>query len=274
MEQQALNTLSLTQTYANYFLSGNGFATIVAARQFAESVLGTPVAPGTALAKQVDEAVEAAIVRVAQAIVQQADTTHAAYDQLVNLLERQPNLSVRSSTSVLQQAYSTPIPIAYLASILAGITPETTVYEPTAGNGALLIAANPARVIANEINGDRVAELATRGYHQLTQQDALTYKPDTLVDCVICNPPFGSLVDEQHQTRRFPIADTWTTQIDQVIALKALEAMQPDGRAVLILGGKLGSDAELRSDRYNTRESRAFFYILYQHYNVTRHFSI
>ena len=59
------------------------------------------------------------------------------------LLQRQPNLSVRSSTSVLQQAYSTPIPIAYLASALAGIDGKTTVYEPTAGNGALLIGANP-----------------------------------------------------------------------------------------------------------------------------------
>ena len=278
MEQQALKAPSmsqpLTQVYENHFLSGSGFATIVGARQLAESVLDVPVAPGTALAKQVDEAVEAAVVRVAHAIVQQANTTHAAYDQLVHLLERQPNLSVRSSTSVLQQAYSTPIPIAYLASVLAGINPEITVYEPTAGNGALLLAAEPAKVMANEINGDRFAELATRGYQQLTQKDALTYKPDALVDCVLCNPPFGSILDEQQQTRRFSMADTWTTQIDQVIALKALEVMKNEGRAVLILGGKLGSDVTLRSDRYNTRESRAFFYLLYQQYNVTQHFSI
>lgn len=264
----------LTQAYANHFLDGNGFATIVAARQFAASLLGVPISPGTALAKQVDEAVEAAVVRVASTVVQQADTPHAAYDELVDLLHRQPNLSVRSSTSVLQQAYSTPLPIAYLASVLAGIQPETTVYEPTAGNGALLMAANPDRVLANEINGDRFTELATRGYHQLTQNDALTHKPNGLVDCVICNPPFGSILDAQHHTQRFRIADTWTTQIDQVIALKALEVMKDKGRAVLILGGKLGSDAELRSDRYNTRESRAFFYILYQQYTVTQHFSI
>jgi hypothetical protein len=137
----------LIQAYVNYFLSGQGFATIVAARKFAESALGVSISPGTAFAKQVDEAVEAAVVRVASTVVQQADTTHTAYDGLVDLLHRQPNLSVRSSTSVLQQAYSTPLPIAYLASVLAGITPETTVYEPTAGNGALLMAAHPDRVI-------------------------------------------------------------------------------------------------------------------------------
>ena len=95
--------------------------------------------PGTALAKVVDESIEAAVVRAGRWWVQQSSTTHDTYDRLVDLLQRQPNLSVRSSTSVLQQAYSTPIPIAYLASSLARIDGTTTVYEPTAGNGALLI---------------------------------------------------------------------------------------------------------------------------------------
>lgn len=50
--------------------------------------------------------------------------------------------------------------------------------------------------------------------------------------------------------------------------------MKDDGRAVLILGGKLGVDEELRSERYNTLESRGFFYALYQQYAVTQHISI
>ena len=264
----------LTQAYVNFFLAGQKFSTIIEARRFAESVLGQSVTSGTALTKQIDESIEAAIVRVARTLVQSSHTTHEAYDRLTDLLERQPNLSVRSSTSVLQQAYSTPIPIAYLASVLANIIPETTVYEPTAGNGALLIASNPEQVIANEINGDRFSELVTRGYSKLTQEDATVYQPQEQVDRVLCNPPFGSVLDENRRTQRFRISDTWTTQIDQVIALKALEVMKNNGRAVLILGGKLGNDAAIRSDRYNTRESRAFFYILYNQYNVTQHFSI
>lgn len=264
----------LAEAYASYFLSGQGFGSIVEARRFAATVLGEPVQPGTALAKVVDESVEAAVVRAGRQVVENSATTHDAYDQLVELLQRQPNLSMRSSTSVLQQAYSTPIPIAYLASVLGGINAETTVYEPTAGNGALLVGANPARVIANELNPDRWAELQTRGFGQLTQANALTYKPETQVDVVICNPPFGVVKDEQRHTRRFPIADTWTTQIDQVIALKALTVMRDDGRAVLILGGKQGREDEHRSERYNSRESRAFYYLLYQHYRVTQHVSI
>ncbi|MBE9137389.1 strawberry notch C-terminal domain-containing protein, partial [Nodosilinea sp. LEGE 07088] len=264
----------LAEVYASYFLSGQGFGSIVEARRFAATVLGESVQPGTALAKTVDESVEAAVVRAGRQVVENSATTHDAYDQLVELLQRQPNLSVRSSTSVLQQAYSTPIPIAYLASVLGSINAETTVYEPTAGNGALLIGANPAGVIANELNPDRYGELQTRGFRQLTQADALIYKPETQVDVVICNPPFGVVKDEQRHTRRFPIADTWTTQIDQVIALKALTVMRDDGRAVLILGGKQGREDELRSERYNSRESRAFYYLLYANYRVTQHVSI
>ena len=267
-------SLSLTSAYAEHFSSGGRFNRIVEARQFAAERLGTAVLPASALAKQVDEAIESAIVRIAATSIQTAQTTHEAYDTLTDLLQRQPRLGVRSSTSVQQQAYSTPVPIAYLASVLAGITPEKTVYEPTAGNGALLIGANPQRAIANELNPNRIAELQTRGYHQLTQEDAITYSPDVQTDVVICNPPFGTIKNEQGRTRRFQIYDTWTSQIDQAIALKALTVMKDQGSAVLILGGKRGKDAAAKSERYNRRETRAFYHLLYRHYNVTEHLSL
>lgn len=255
----------LIAAYAEHFLAGGRFAQIVEARQFAAQRLGVSVPPASALAKQVDEAIEAAVVRVGIATIQSAQTTHAAYDQLIDLLQRQPRLRMRSSTSVLQQAYSTPVPIAYLASVLAGITPEKTVYEPTAGNGALLMGTNPQRAIANELNPDRAAELKARGYRQLTQKDALVYQPETQTDIVICNPPFGTVKNEQGRTRRFRIYDTLTSQIDQVIALKALTVMKAEGSTVLILGGKRGKDATAKSERYNRRESRAFYHLLYSH---------
>ena len=45
-----------------------------------------------------------------------------------------------SLSSILQQAYSTLIPIAFLAEKLVQFDRETTVYEPTTGNGSLLLA--------------------------------------------------------------------------------------------------------------------------------------
>jgi len=202
----------LVKFFARHLGAGGSFATIIQARKHAAEVLGEPVHPGTAIAKQVDEAVEAGVVRTAQGILQTAVTTHDIYDRLVDLHDRQPALNVRSSTSVLQQAYSTPIPIAFLASSLAGITPDTTVYEPTAGHGALLLGTDPAKVTVNELNADRAADLRTQGY-AVTQFDASEYQPQQQHDVIICNPPFGSVKDEQLDTRRFPIADTWTTQL-------------------------------------------------------------
>ena len=267
---------ALIKAFHSSLLEGENYERINQARKQAEEILGQPILPGSSLTKVVDEAMEAAVVRLAPLLIQQCTTTHQAYDRLVELLNRQPTLGVRSSTSVLQQAYSTPIPIAYLASTLAGITSETIVYEPTAGNGALLINVNPAKAIANELNPDRFAELQHRGYAQLTQHDATTYRPKEQVDVMICNPPFGPVQDGNGKIRRYELPGNrrGTRQVDHAIAFKALEAIKDDGRAVLILGGKLGDDEDLRSNRYNSIESRGFFFALYQHYNVTQHFSI
>lgn len=262
----------LIPAFEEWFQSGKRFSTIVEARQFAASVLGEPVLPGTAIAKFVDESIERSLVRVARAIVQANRDREVVFDQLVDLYQRQPTLGTRSSTSILQQAYSTPLPIASLAASLISITPESTVYEPTAGNGALLLHTNPALVTVNELNPERANELQSQGY-SVTQHNAVNYRPSQLHDVVITNPPFGS-VSENGSTKRFQIGKLITTQIDHAIALQALQSMKPDGKAVLILGGKLGDDEERRSDRYHTRESRAFFYTLYQTYNVTDHFSI
>ncbi|MGF1523285.1 MAG: strawberry notch C-terminal domain-containing protein [Leptolyngbyaceae cyanobacterium] len=265
----------LVAFFARHLGAGESFATITQARKHAAEVLGELVHPGTALAKQVDESVEAGVVRTAQAILQTSTTTHDTYDRLVDLHDRQPALNVRSSTSVLQQAYSTPIPIAFLASTLAGITPNTTVYEPTAGHGALLLGTDPAKVTVNELSADRAADLRVQGY-VVTQFDATEYQPDQQHDVVIANPPFGAVRDDQGQRQRFALPGNrrGTTQIDQAIAFQALKAMKADGRAVLILGGKLGEAEGLRSDRYNTLESRGFFYPLYQQYHVIQHFSL
>ena len=277
----------LIESYHSSLLSGSNYARITEARKEAEAVLGRDIPAGHADAKVVDEAMEKAVVRTAQDLLKgntendilPPETTHDAFDRLTDLLDRQPRLSVRTSTSVAQQAYSTPIPIAYLASRLAGVTPDTLVYEPTAGNGALIADANPALVIANELNGDRFSELATRNFRQLTQHDASEYSPgEKIADVVVTNPPFGGVKGADSRSKRFTIGDTWSSQIDHAISLKALEAMKDEGRAVLILGGQPTKGSkdpeEFRAKQYNERETRGFYLTLYRQYNVVDHFSI
>jgi predicted RNA methylase len=266
-------TPELIREFTRHFSSGYGFPTITDARTFAASVIGETVRPGQALAKMVDEAAEAAIVRAARHIITSSMGVEQAFQRLVELYERQPALNVRSSASVQQQAYSTPVPIAQLAAVLADIDMGKTVYEPSAGHGALLLLAHPEMVTANELNGDRAADLRAQGF-SVTSHDASAWLPEEQHDVVIANPPFGTVPNEDGRNRQFRFGRFVTTQIDHAIALQSLQAMKPDGKAVLILGGKLGDDEASRSQRYNTRETRGFFHTLYSGYNVTQHFSI
>jgi hypothetical protein len=265
----------LAELFATEFLAGKAYTSIVEARSQAAQLLNQSVPPGSPLAKLVDESIEAGLIRAARKIIAQSDTLQNAYTALVNLYDRQPRLAVRSSTSVRQQAYSTPLPIAYLAANLAEITPNATVYEPSAGHGSLVLSANPENCTINELNPDRAEDLRRQGF-MVTEQDAATYLPDQLHDVVIANPPFGRVKGENERAKRFQLPGNprGTSQIDQAIAMQALQAMKPDGRAVLILGGKPETDPTERAEAYNSLESRGFFYALYKQYNVTQHFTI
>lgn len=230
--------------------------------------------------KRVDEAAETAIVMAARDMAEPLTTDISPltiFDQMVELYDRQPNLTAKTSTSKVNQAYSTPVPLAYAASRLAGINDNTSVLEPTAGNGALLIEANPDKTTANEMDETRRAALTAMGF-RVKGQDAT--EPGLRhqgypVDVVIANPPFGTILDEHQLKKTWPLWDNTTDQIDHAIAANALESMKDDGRAVLILGGKNMKDPDERAKAYiGSENQRNFWPKLYQRYNVVDHFTI
>lgn len=212
----------LVTTFADKFTNGERFETIASARKLASAVLNEKVSPGTLTAKIVDESVEQAVVWVARQMImmgQQKQTDPLqTWDQCLDLYDRQPSLNTRTSTSILQQAYSTPIPIAYLVGKLAGIDRETTVYEPSAGNGSLLLLADPTKAIVNEINSNRAAALRAQGF-SVTQRDATSFLPQVEpVDRIITNPPFGSIKDGQGRTQIFRRGALTTSCLDHAIS--------------------------------------------------------
>jgi hypothetical protein len=257
---------------------GQSFATINDARAKIAEITGTPIKAGTEAAKLADETVEAAVVMAGREIVAAGRRLKLSsadiYDRLVALYNRQPNLGVRSSTSVREQAYSTPVPLAFLASELAGITAQTRVLEPTAGNGMLLIGANPASVQANELNANRAAALRQMGFN-VTTENAATTQFGARVDAVIANPPFGAVKDADGNTISFTVTPDYTTnEIDHAIAFNALKAMKDDGTAVLIVGGSMAKEDEPRRQDYRGAAKRAFYFKLYNEYNVVDHFTV
>jgi len=229
---------------------------------------------GTEEAKKLEEDIEFAGVLAARQIVGKGLSTKETYAALLDLHNRMPNLNTRTSESVRDQAYSTPLPIAYAASRLAGITKKTTVYEPTGGNGALVIEANPDNTTINDLNPQRVENLRAQGF-EANKADATKVSLGAKVDVVIANPPFG-VVKENGQSKQFETPFGKTTEIDHAIMFKALEAMADDGKAVLIVGGvnRMATTRQARSDAYNQSAKRKFYPNLYDNYNVVDHFTI
>lgn len=259
---------AVAQRVSDALLAGKSFDNIAAARMFIKGLIGRTVNPGTDLAKQSDEAIETGVVLAARAIVDERNSPEETYDKLVDLYDRQPNLAVRTSESIKEQAYSTPAPLAYIASQLAGIDKKTTVYEPTAGNGMLLIGADPKKVKANELNEDRVAMLKkVMPDAEVTQKNAINYQPE-LSDVVIANPPFGAIGEE------VMVAGNKTREIDHAISYTALGRMPANGRAVLIVGGVRAKDDDGRREGYRSAQKRAFYANLYRDYNVVDHFTV
>lgn len=270
------NHEALSDHFAQQFQGGRRYDNINAARAEASKLLGGKVEPGTSAAKVVDEAVENGVVRTARAIIEQhRGNPDATFNAIMDLYDRQPKLNVRTSTSTRDQAYSTPAPMAYVISTLAGIHENSKVLEPTAGNGMLLIGADPKNVTANEINDTRRASLENQGF-DATDRDAST--PQAFgakqYDAVIANPPFG-----RSEGRVWNLGPTKTSLIDHAIAWNALEAMNDDGRAVLLLGGPsnqvLSETAkDIQEKHYKSGVRTGFFYALYDNYNVVGHYTL
>lgn len=247
----------------------NSFSTITEAQKFAYGH-GFRVEKGTTDNKLLQEKIELALVLTARDIAAANPDPAVAYKRLVGLYARQPNLGARTSESVTQQAYSTPVPLAFLSQNMAGVTQSTTVYEPTAGNGALIFMADPRNVRANELNAERAKQLRDQGY-VVSEKDATELEPADKVDVVMANPPFGTVRSAAGGNKKFDVNGWETTQIDHAIALKALAEMKDGGKAVLIIGSV--KDGENRAEAYNGPK-RSFFWRLYETYKVTDHFTV
>jgi hypothetical protein len=245
--------------------------------------------------KEIDETAEAGLVTAARTIVgsmrKAGKSNEDIFDRLVQLYNDQPNLTAKTSTSKVNQAYSTPMPLAWTASVLADISLGSSVYEPTAGNGALIIGADPKNTLANELNDQRRDALREQGFKPTNGDATLIDKAAMSLlsvlkqntgdrfnefDRVIANPPFGTILDEDQEKKTWPLVGTkdTTDQIDQAIALTALQHMQDDGRAVLILGGKNIKDPEERAKAYATPNQMKFWKPLYEQYRVVDHFTV
>jgi hypothetical protein len=218
---------TIREGFEQAFLEGQAFQSITDARKFAQQLVGRSFASGSREAKELEESIEQGIVGAAKQTIDSDQSPLETFDQLVDLYQRQPRLGTRSSTSIQRQQYSTPVPIGYLASQLAGIDDNKAVYEPTAGHGALLMGANPQMATVNELDDQRADDLRRQGF-TVTQNDATDFGPvPRSQDVVISNPPFGRR-RQDGRAEQFMIGAQQTpirtSQLDHVIAWRSLDA--------------------------------------------------
>lgn len=232
--------------------------------------------------KAAEEEQEARIVQQTRDTIRAGAPPADTYQALVAQYESQPRLGTRTAESKLAQAYSTPPPLAYLGSVLADIAGGTKILEGTAGNGMLLApAADNQTILANELDPNRRKRLLRFLGQPVQSLDATSreyfdWASKQRPDRVILNPPFGRV-----QGKRFPVFNpsvqslTDTPNIDIAIALNSLEAMAPDGKAVLILGAKTGTgNANLNQATRKMGYLNPEYLELFQKYNVTDFFTL
>ncbi len=183
------------------------------------------------------------------------------FETIVDLYKSQVNLSHRTSQSILLQQYSTPAPIAYLAGVFCNLHKGVSVFEPSAGNGLLTIAANPSQCIVNEIDTVRRRNLETQGYNLVMNADATNpfRGLERCFDAVLTNPPFGKM-DREVMYDTFPIKP-----LEHVMALRALDCMRDNGKASIIIGGHTHWEER---GRIQAGKNRIFFNYLYSRYHV------
>ncbi|MDR2011423.1 MAG: hypothetical protein LBQ22_13165 [Bacteroidales bacterium] len=223
----------------------------------------------------IKELTELAIVNLCREISKaELIENYINFSLIVDIYKRQVNLSHRTSKSIMFQQYSTPAPISYVGGLfllqqhknLCNFKKEKYTiplcFEPSAGNGLLAIALPYKNTYVNEVDKVRLNNLKTQPFARITNQDATKPFNDYYrkFDCVITNPPFGSLSEAVYYDS-YPIKC-----LDHLMALRVLDTMKNEGSAVIIIGGHTQWDDK---NRIQAGKNRIFFNYLYSHYFVS-----
>src|SRR5712672_2184263 len=212
-------------------------------RNAMEAAFATSDASGAWNWKTAYDACEAATVlflrRYGAAIRAKAASPAAMLPMLLRIASLFPTQTRRSEGSESLQQFSTPIGLAYVASVAAAITPADVVLEPSAGTGLLAILAElpGASLILNEFAESRAGILAQLFPAVSTTRFDAAHINDHLdagivPTVVLMNPPFSAAVHVDRQMREAALRHVGS----------ALARLPEGGRLVTITGANVAPD--------------------------------
>lgn len=226
---------------------------------------------------EIMQACELGVVLEARRIANNGNSLRQQYEEMKDLYERQVTIRPLDTKSKVLQQYSTPCPLSYLLGRFVSKNDRFwngKILEPSAGNGLLTIAFPPQQVCVNELDEIRVANLKNLGFSSVTNQNAssdldLAIFPDKAFRGIMTNPPFAKLNENDKIERHGWKINT----LDYKMAVLALDKMHNDGKAAVIVGGKLWNAYwkplnERSSKQVLFGQWKTFLGYLYAQYNV------
>ena len=185
----------------------------------------------------------------------------------------QPSYDYSDSSKELYKQYSTPCPIGAIIAQYCFMDRAESIFDPSAGNGLLVMGADPAKTYVNEIDPTRRAILEFQNFKKVTSVNAVEpfdKSLDNSFDVVVTNPPFTRWEEDQFD-KKYLVKKYFNSyrglsqhmRLEHLMCGLALHTLKNDGKAALIILGHIYFDRNGLIAKY-----RPFFNWLCAHYYV------
>ncbi len=218
--------------------AGESLGNVTEYNKLVEKYLGGSRASGDWTPKDAFDAMEAGVNKLL--LERGADLMKMdpikALAELRELMSRLTTQGARTQEQIDNQQFSTPPTESFVAAKVANIKPDDVMLEPSAGNGGIAVWPKSigATVVVNEISDRRAKFLEELGFGKPTAHDgeliASLLAPAPRPTVVVMNPPFSASTLKSHEA-----ANSNKYGFNHVDS--ALQALLPNGRLVVILGG-------------------------------------
>jgi len=164
----------------------------------------------------------------------------------------QPTYAYSDSSKERFKQYSTPCIIGAMLAQYTQMDRAERIFEPSAGNGLLLVGADPEKTIVNEIDPTRRDSLTEQQFKEVHAKNAAAPFPKAWkkhFDVVVTNPPFAKWEDELFDKKR--VVSKYFNKhhelarymrLEHYMAGLALHTLKDTGKAAIIIMGHLYFD--------------------------------